>query len=133
MGERLKAQGIAPDAILTSPAVRACATAQIIAATLHFDHERIVVDKRIYATSAGRLLDIIQSLDQGSGCVMVVGHNPELTELALRFSAEIDHMPACAVAQFGFGVNGWSGIGKVAPSNVVFDHPGRGNEEARAR
>lgn len=132
MGERLNAQGIVPDAILSSPAVRARTTAEIIAAALNIDRDKVVVDNRIYASSAGKLLDIIQNLDQESGCLMMVGHNPELTELAVRFSGEIDNMPPGAVAQFGFGVDDWPGIGEVAPSDVVFDHPGS-NAEARAR
>ncbi len=38
---------------------------------------------------------------------MVVGHNPELTELAHRYSSAITHMPTCAVAEFAFAAGSW--------------------------
>jgi phosphohistidine phosphatase len=65
------------------------------------------------------LLDVIRRLDDGAKCVMLFGHNPELTELAHRLSAKISHMPTCAVAEFTFDVKSWKRIGEVSPSSVA--------------
>jgi phosphohistidine phosphatase len=51
------------------------------------------------------------------------GHNPELTELAHRLSAEITHLPTCAVAELRFDVKSWSRIGKIKPAKVALDYP----------
>ena len=55
--------------------------------------------------------------------MILVGHNPELTELAHRLSSEITHMPTCAVAAFTFDAKSWSNIGKAKPVKVALDYP----------
>ncbi len=127
MGERLAARGVAADLILSSPAVRALTTAEIIAKAIGYKRKDIVVDERIYDSAPGTLLDIVQKLDDTHAHVMLFGHNPEFTELARLFSREIDEMSTCAVAEFTFDVAHWREIGTIAPVNVVFETPKKGN------
>ncbi|MNR21996.1 hypothetical protein D3C85_1389280 [compost metagenome] len=54
---------------------------------------------------------------------MIVGHNPEFTELAHRLSREITRMPTCAVAQFTFDGAPWSAIAGVKPVSTSLDYP----------
>ncbi len=56
MGERLAKQGAQPDLILSSPAVRALATAELIAKRLDYKVKDIVVDQRLYAAAPDDLL-----------------------------------------------------------------------------
>lgn len=107
MGRRLAALGVRPDVILASPARRALKTARILAEELGYRLEDIRVDSRLYASEPDVLLGIIRELGDGNKCVMVVGHNPELTELAHRYSRAITHMPTCAVAEFSFTAGSW--------------------------
>src|SRR5574338_142701 len=81
------------------------------------------LDDRLYAHPADDLLDVIQALGDEPKRVMLVGHNPELTELAHRFSSEITHMPTCAIAEFTFDAGSWSNIGKTKPVQVALDYP----------
>lgn len=113
IGARLAQRGVKPDLILSSPAARALATAEHIAAKLDCKHRKIVVDERLYAADADRLLQVIRQLDDGARCVMLVGHSPELTELANRFSDNITAMPTRAVAELRFEVRSWARIGKA--------------------
>jgi phosphohistidine phosphatase SixA len=69
------------------------------------------------------MLDIIQRLDKEAGCVMLFGHNPELTELAHRLSSKITRMPTCAVAEFTFDGNSWSRVGKRSPATATVSYP----------
>jgi phosphohistidine phosphatase len=57
--------------------------------------------------------------------VMLVGHNPELTEFAHRLSSEITHMPTCAVAEFPFIAKSWSHIDNAKLAKVALDYPKR--------
>lgn len=118
MGERLARRGIQLDLILSSPALRALATAEILARKLDYRTKNIVVEERLYASTPGDLLDVIQGLGEKPKRVMVVGHNPELAELAHRLSDAITDMPTCAVAEFIFAIKSWSNVGKQAPSEV---------------
>lgn len=123
MAGRLRKRGVAPDAILASTAVRARATAEVIARTLGVERGRILADGRLYGASPEELLDVIRTLDDGLACVMLVGHNPGLGELAQRFSDEITDMPTGAVAEFGFDVMGWSALDEAEPASTLFDYP----------
>jgi phosphohistidine phosphatase len=123
MGERLAKRNVKPDLILSSPAVRALRTAEIIAKKLDYKRKDIVVDHRLYAVEAGDLLDVIDKLSNALKRVMLFGHNPEMTELAHRLSGEITHLPTCAVAELTFDVKSWSRIGKAKPAKVALDYP----------
>jgi phosphohistidine phosphatase len=112
-----------PDLIVSSPAVRALATAQALAEGIDYERKAIVVNDDLYATTADALIAVIEELDDTLERVMLVGHNPEFTELAQRFSAEIDHMPTCAVASFAFEVDSWSDIAQARPAKTDLDVP----------
>ena len=123
--ERLAKRDVKPDLILSSPALRAVKTAEIIAKKLDYRRNDIVVDDRLYAVGADDLLDVIHKLGDKLDRVMLFGHNPELTELAHRLSSKITHMPTCAVAEFTFDAKSWSKSGKVKPAKVALDYPKR--------
>ena len=125
MGRRLKQRGLVPDAILSSTAVRARTTAQMMAGELDFDVARIVLDRRLYGASPEKLVGIIRALDDGLSCLMLVGHNPELTDLAHRFSEAITDMPTCAIAGFRFDATAWQEVRAEDAASVLYDHPGR--------
>jgi phosphohistidine phosphatase len=123
MGKRLAQRDVKPDVVLTSTAIRALATAEQIAKTLDIKHKHIVVDERLYAAPASELLGVIHELDDKLKRVMLVAHNPGLTELAHHFSSEITHMPTCAIAEFRFAATSWVDVGKAGSAEVVFDYP----------
>ena len=123
MGKRFAKRDVKPDLILSSPAMRALATAEIIAKKLDYKVKDIVVDDRLYASAVHGLLDVIHKLEDNLKRVMLFGHNPELTELAHRLSSEITHMPTCAVAEFTFVTKSWSDIGKAKLEKVALDYP----------
>jgi len=123
MGERLAERTVKLDLILSSPATRALKTAEIIAKKLDYRRKDIVVNERLYAVETDDLLDVIHKLGDELERVMLFGHNPELTQLARRFSGEITHMPTCAVAEFKFDAKSWSEIGEIRPTKVALDYP----------
>ena len=59
-------------------------------------------------------LTVIHKLGDKLKRVMLVSHNPELTELA-HLSSEITHMPTCAVAGFTFDAKSWSNMARPSP------------------
>jgi phosphohistidine phosphatase len=123
MGKRLAKRGVKPALLLTSPALRALTTAQLVAEELGYKRKDIVVEDRLYAGSSDDLLDVIRALDKKLDCVMLVGHNPEFTDLANRLSSEIIDMPTGAVAEFDFETKAWSDVGAVDPAKALLDYP----------
>jgi len=123
MGERLAKRDVEPDLMLSSPAVRALTTAQIFAEELDYNAKNIVVDDRLYATTADDLLEVIHELDDKHKRVMLFGHNPEMSDLAHRLSDKIGDMPTCAVAEFEFDTKSWTAIGRQTPENAALHEP----------
>ena len=123
MGKRLAKRDVKPDLLVSSPALRALKTAQLIAAEVGYKRKDIVVDDRLYASSPDDLLAVIRAFDKKLACVMLVGHNPEFTDLAHRLSSEIVDMPTSAVAEFSFDTKAWPDVGEVEPVKAVLDYP----------
>lgn len=120
---RLAARGVRPDLLISSSAVRALTTARLIAEQLAYPEERIVVDERLYAAEVERLLEVISEISAQHQTVLLFGHNPELTALAHRWDASIEHMPTCAVAQFEFDAPDWASAIQSRPGLVWFNKP----------
>ena len=112
--------------LLASPATRALTTAEHLAKALGIKRKDIVVDDRLYAAAANELLAVVQALGSQARHVMLVAHNPGLTDLAHRFASDITHMPTCAVAELTFAAASWGDIGKDKPTRVEFDFPKKG-------
>ena len=123
MGERLAKRGVTADLILSSPAVRALTTAEIIAEAIGYKRKHIAVDEHIYEGTPDTLLAMVQAIDDKHERVMLFGHNPEFSDLARMFSRDIGEMTTCAVAEFTFDVKHWAEIGMAAPVKVVFETP----------
>ncbi|WP_157006957.1 SixA phosphatase family protein [Agromyces laixinhei] len=136
MGRRLMERGIEPAVIITSTAERARSTAALVAGELGIPTERIVADERLYAASVDTMLRVIRSLDDRLECAMLVGHNPEMTDLATRFSRTIEAMPTAAIAVFSLEAASWAdvrpamsaGPPAAPPAAVAFDAPDRTHE-----
>ena len=94
MGERLAGREAYADLLVTSSAVRAVATAEAIAAAIEYPADDIVLDERLYGADEFEILEIIQGLDDAWERVMLLGHNPGLTDLVNALSPTgIDNLP----------------------------------------
>lgn len=77
--ESLVEQGLSPDLILSSTAVRAVQTAEIAAEAFQAA-PRLLQDHDIYLASAETILEVVHILDPGVDVVVLVGHNPGLLD-----------------------------------------------------
>ena len=85
VGAEMKAQGLAFDLVLASPARRVTETLDEVAAGYGaaLAHE---YDERLYLASSTTLLDIVRRAPASIGRLLLVGHNPGMEELALRLA-----------------------------------------------
>jgi phosphohistidine phosphatase len=123
MGKRLAKREVEPDLIVSSPATRAMLTVEIIAREIDYPEEDIRADERIYGASASELLEIIQELDDHLDRVMLLGHNPGLTDLANDLGCDIDNVPTSGIVELSFDVESWTDVGDVDPTCVEFGYP----------
>jgi len=77
LGTFMRAVGLKPDALVTSPLVRAAETAELVAKALHID---VLVDPRLTGDlGIGRLDTILEELDRERP--VLVGHDPDFSAL----------------------------------------------------
>ena len=125
IGQELADREIKLDMIITSSAVRALTTATLIAKELKFAPEKIGVQEELYLMATDDLRVFVQSLPDEYDHVMVVGHNPSLTELANQLSPEksIANIPTAGIVGISFDCGYW---GEISPDNsklLFFDFP----------
>jgi phosphohistidine phosphatase SixA len=85
---------ITVDLIVSSPAVRALATAEIFARALNYPIENIRKDRSIYFGDSDKLYEQFFDVPKNVGSLMLVGHNPTLTNFANEFlERKIDYIP----------------------------------------
>lgn len=126
MGKRLAEREVRPELILSSPALRARSTAEGLARALDCPRKAIRIDERLYACRPEDLLAVLAEHGEGHKRVMLVGHNPELLELAQHFAEQIERLPTCAVAELRFDCKSWADIATRMPEKVRLDYPKKG-------
>ena len=124
MASRLATQQIRPQIIVSSPAVRALTTAEVIASALGYQPAEIIRDERIFHAYSNQLLDVIRSFDEHRQHIMLVGHNPGLTDLVDQLAhAGISNIPTCGIVVLSFSVDRWRDVNDGAGEMQLFDYP----------
>ena len=124
MGRRLSDSGVSPDALISSTALRARTTARIIADSLGWPEERVVLDRALYHASATELQEYIGGLNDAHTSVMLFGHNPGMTSLLSHlFGFALDNLPTCGVVHLQFSAESWAEVSRSMPSEATIDFP----------
>lgn len=99
------------DMIISSPANRAYATAELIAQQMDYDPDNIHTNEELYMASIRTFLQVINQLKDEWNHVMVVSHNPAVTYLGEYISnAEVGDMPTGAVMKIKFDISTWAEV-----------------------
>ena len=122
MARWMAAAGWRPDLVLCSPAVRTRETATILRATLPAG--RLVDVPDLYLASPLELRRCIRAADPSASAVMVVGHNPGLSDLAHALGADNDgRFPTAAAAWFRRDCETWKNFFDGPSARVAFMTP----------
>jgi phosphohistidine phosphatase len=88
-GQAIHAAGDIPSLVLSSPAVRTRQTASIVATQLGLDETAIVLVDGLYNASTEILeAELCRASAAAAGTVMLVAHNPGISELARRLGRD---------------------------------------------
>lgn len=118
----LKNNNEVPDLIITSSATRAKKTAKIIAKNLNIPKEKIIVNDNLYHGGMEEILTALYSLPNKVNNIMIVGHNPTMTDVVNYYLSDDDQLinfPTSAVASISFFTDKWENI-SIAKSKVNF-------------
>lgn len=124
MGRRIKEHGIRPSLIVSSPAVRAWTTARIIAAEIAYPLEFLQREDGLYLASVDEILDVIAAQDDGFNSLMVVGHNPGMTDFAnFLHTGLTNNLPTAGVVSVDIDHDSWQLYERPPTSLRVHDYP----------
>ena len=122
--EYLNGHHIRPDLILSSPAVRAFETAKLIAKGVRYPGEKITIMPEIYHFDSAHILRELQGLSDDIQSVMIVGHNPGVTQLAGHLlGKELEWLPTSAIAGIDIHTDQWDRIRDSNVSTRFMIHP----------
>lgn len=105
-GTWLAAQGLRPDLVICSPASRTRQTWLGVARSIDGAAPPVRYEPAVYGGSAGRLLKLIRAVDPATNTVLLIGHNPTMTELS-------DLLLPMQAGAAGSGAAGSGAIGPV--------------------
>lgn len=107
MGHLIRDQGLVPELIVSSTAVRARKTAKAAAKACGYPGDIITTDE-LYLATAGEILRYAQErTEETLSRIMLVGHNPGMEELVALLSGQRERFPTAALAVFELDIDSW--------------------------
>lgn len=124
MARRINDAGIRPSLIMSSSAVRAWCTAKIVARAINYPVEFLHREDEMYLADLNRLIDLMARQDNAFNSVMLVGHNPGLTEFANYLCPDVtDNIPTCGLIALDIDTDNWDLRRRKAAELVLYDYP----------
>jgi phosphohistidine phosphatase len=116
IGRELAKRGVGWDLLLVSTARRARATAKRLLRAMGRSPQKYRSEPRIYDADYLEIFERIKHLDDAVGSVLLIGHNPAVSDAAVLLSGQsrFDWLPTGAVAGLEFQVTRWE---EIAPGS----------------
>lgn len=108
MGLHLKSADYTPEIILCSAAVRTYSTASDIATALELPSTSIQTNLDLYLADYKTILNLVNSVQDNVDTLMVVGHNPGLSDFVSHLIEDNIELKTCCVAVLELKVNHWN-------------------------
>ena len=111
VGSHCKQKGYTIDMMISSPAARAFATAELLAQQLDYAIDKIHTNEELYMASVRTFLQVINQLKNSWHHVMITSHNPAVSYLGEYLSnAEVGDMPTSGIMIISFDTESWEQI-----------------------
>jgi phosphohistidine phosphatase len=124
MGVRLASSGARPSLIMVSPARRARETATIVATKLGYPREFLQRENDLYLATPDDIVAVIGEQDDAFMDVVVVGHNPGLSELVNRLlPGQIENVPTSGLVGILLDIRSWGDLGNTTGELAHFEYP----------
>lgn len=107
-----------PDLILSSTAVRASETVELVAEELGYD-DPIQFSDDLYMGEPEDFIEILRTLGDDYETVMIVAHNPGLELYLEIIDREIEALPTSGLCQITFVLESWKEISLASQGNLI--------------
>jgi phosphohistidine phosphatase len=119
MGRLIRDEGLLPDVILSSGALRARMTAESVADQCEYTGEIVTLDE-LYGADAHTLLEVLYKLPEEYASVLMIAHNPGVEELVEALTGKFRRMTTAALAYLVLPVQLWQDIDEGIEGKTVF-------------
>jgi len=109
IGRYMKRENIKPEIIISSPAVRARETAELVIEASEINVE-LRFDEKIYSATWLDLLRVIAGIEDEKASVLLIGHNPGFEETVYRLTDKRITMPTAALIKMNLDIERWSNV-----------------------
>lgn len=124
MAERLTTRGPKPQLVVSSTAVRALQTTELIMPVLAIDNTTLLTTDSIYEAPLAALEKAISTLPDNVSVAMLVGHNPGVSSLGNHLCSQANlQMPTCAMACFKLDIEKWHDTYRDCATMLWYDYP----------
>jgi phosphohistidine phosphatase len=125
MGQKLFALNNQIDFFVSSPALRARQTCEILCNCCKYSHEKISFEENLYLPDTNALAKTISTINNLHNNIVLVSHNPGITEFInlLQIGVRIDEMPTCGMFVIKVDSNNWSSFFESEKQFLYFDYP----------
>jgi len=125
MGKRLAIRKVRPSLIVSSSAARARRTASLVAEALKYPAEFLQSEKDLYLATPDSILEIVCGQEDNYSDLMVIAHNPGLTDLANQLlpALHLDNLPTSGAVAIDFVTKKWSEIADAETILAFYDYP----------
>ncbi len=114
------------DLILTSKAVRALSTTEVITNGNGVKYKEIQKEGKLYHASSKKIRKLIGKQSDQFDSLAIIGHNPGLTDLANEIgNVRIDNLPTTGILAFEFDSEKWENTLKKGGNLLFFEYPKR--------
>jgi phosphohistidine phosphatase len=112
VSRRLAVLQLVPALLIASAALRTQQTAEIVSHALGLASRQVRSEERLYLASAGEIMSIVQSTGPRIPHLMIIGHNPGISELAKLLSPEssMPELATASVRSLTFDARTWAGV-----------------------
>jgi len=123
VGDACTKRGLKIDCMVCSTAVRAYSTAVLFAQKIGYDSNEIRLESSLYLAEprayVGALMQHSQTLRGGSDSIMLVGHNPGISELANIWTRAAISLPTAALAHIELAISDWQEVRLTTPARLI--------------
>lgn len=121
MGNLLLRENLLPEMVLSSTAVRAVETVRGVVAASNLDGP-VEIKRTLYLAEPPAYLDALTEVPQGIGRLLVIGHNPGISELVHVLTGDRVEMPTAAVACIDLDVGEICDVDRLSRGTLRFFH-----------
>lgn len=124
MGALLHEKDLPIDIIHSSSAERTKQTAQLLAKEIAYPKTAIYYHDNLYLATERQLLDFINGLDKTLHTILLVAHNPGISDFARYLvNSNLAEFPTCGMACINFQLNSWEEISFGTGTLQWFEYP----------